>query len=57
MEKQNFKVFIRNQETQEVKPINRKTYTVDEAIDKVIDKLESPWIYARYETIEYYKKI
>lgn len=56
MNKKNYVVFIRNQETEELKQVNKISCTVDEAIDKVMDQLESPWKIAKFETIEYYRK-
>lgn len=53
MEKKFFIVFIRLEDgTAEKKRI--KAYTIDEAIDKIINK---GFVYARYETIQYYETL
>lgn len=53
MEKKIFVVFIRLEDgTAKKKRI--KAYTIDEAIDKIINK---GFVYARYETIQYYEAL
>ena len=53
MERRFFTVFIRLEDGS-AKAIKRKAYTVDEAVEKVIDE---GFLYARYETLEYYNKL
>lgn len=53
MEKKYFVVFIRLEDgTAEKKKV--KAYTIDEAIDKIINK---GFIYARWETLQYYQAL
>ena len=56
MFKKDYTIFIRNQETNELHEVIKKAFTVDEAIDKVEDKLASPWRVAKFETAEHYTK-
>lgn len=53
MKKKYFVIFIRLEDgTAEKKKI--KAYTIDEAIDRIINK---GFVYARYETIQYYEAL
>ena len=56
MKKESYKVWTRNRETNELKLRRATAYTADEAIDKVMDRLEYPWTIARAETMAEYEK-